>query len=177
MSNFSSPATIKSEYRTSSQSMNCIPTTPSQSHGNHESSHACVNNASNYVQSMQFLHHSPQGPQCSRSHQIAQFLPSSQIFELSTLNQMSQLPYTPTARNPKSQPPHLEETSRPSEETPFYVNPKQFDRILKRRVTRQRLQERLAHTPGSRRPYIHESRHKHAKRRPRGDQEDQEANS
>ena len=67
-----------------------------------------------------------------------------------------------------SEPPYLEEGSRPSEETPLYVNAKQFERMLKRRLTGQRLEERLGCTPGRRRPYCHESRHKHAIRRLRG---------
>ncbi len=55
-----------------------------------------------------------------------------------------------------------------TEESPVYVNAKQFDRILKRRMARQRLAEKAGYTPGIRKPRIHESRHKHAMRRPRG---------
>lgn len=144
--------------------MNRIPTVPSQRHSNHQSTDAYVN----YAQPTQFLYHAPQGPRFPPSHQTAQFQPSSQTPELSTWNQMPQLPYPPTARTPLPQPPCLEESSRPSEETPLYVNAKQFERILKRRVARQRLEERLRRTPGNRRSYLHESRHKHAIRRPRG---------
>ncbi|KAK0655412.1 CCAAT-binding transcription factor, subunit B, partial [Cercophora newfieldiana] len=53
------------------------------------------------------------------------------------------------------------------EEQPLYVNVKQFHRILKRRVVRQGLEERHQLLKG-RNPYRYESRHKHAKRRPRG---------
>jgi hypothetical protein len=47
-----------------------------------------------------------------------------------------------------------------------YVNPKQLHRILKRREARQKLIEEIG--PAVRGPYFNESRHNHAKTRPRG---------
>jgi len=54
------------------------------------------------------------------------------------------------------------------EEEPLYVNAKQYHRILKRRQARARL-ETDGRVPKERRKYLHESRHKHALNRQRGD--------
>ena len=73
-------------------------------------------------------------------------------------------PPMPQGQHPQS--PEL--VSGAVEESPLYVNAKQFHRILKRRVARQRLEEALRLTSKGRKPYLHESRHNHAMRRPRG---------
>lgn len=80
------------------------------------------------------------------------------------MNHGAPRPSVPPQQHPQS--PEL--VSGAVEESPLYVNAKQFHRILKRRVARQRLEEALRLTSKGRKPYLHESRHNHAMRRPRG---------
>jgi nuclear transcription factor Y alpha len=62
----------------------------------------------------------------------------------------------------QQQAPAEEIVAGGAEESPLYVNAKQFHRILKRRVARQKLEEQLRLTSKGRKPYLHESRHNHA---------------
>uniref|UniRef100_A0A914EEL0 Nuclear transcription factor Y subunit n=1 Tax=Acrobeloides nanus TaxID=290746 RepID=A0A914EEL0_9BILA len=56
----------------------------------------------------------------------------------------------------------------PEEEKPVYVNAKQYARIMKRREARRKL-EMEGRIPKERRKYLHESRHRHALNRARGE--------
>jgi len=81
------------------------------------------------------------------------------------LNQQFTLNFVPTAVTAPGhqQPPGLDEENN---KKPFYVNSKQFHRILKRRDDRQRLEEQCGYQ--GRRPFINKSRRNHAMKRPRG---------
>lgn len=81
-------------------------------------------------------------------------------------NSTTQASYFHTPESNLHIPSHSVVQPQPAEQ-PFYVNAKQYHRILKRRIARAKLEENLK-IARTRKPYLHESRHKHAMRRPRG---------
>ncbi|KAG8529798.1 uncharacterized protein KY384_005279 [Bacidia gigantensis] len=122
----------------------------------------------NYAGSYAWRNHFAQEPSLPPMQQATQYPPSGPPSQAPPSGWMAHPPYPPTATILHSELQSREEVSQVSDDTPVYVNAKQFNRKLKRRDARQRLNEFSGSMPRGRKPYMHESRHRHAARRPRG---------
>ncbi|KAJ3230775.1 Transcriptional activator [Chytriomyces hyalinus] len=127
------------------------------------------------IHSMQETHHEPsQYRQLSNPFDQQFFQRDShpqQLQQTDHIQQYQQHPqqqHSSPHRPQESEFPYKQSSIQNAEEQPMYVNAKQYHRILKRREARAALMAKMKPSSKTNAPYAHESRHKHAMRRPRG---------
>lgn len=108
---------------------------------------------------------------------IANFTAYQQVMQQQQQQQQQALFQQQVQQQQHQQPPQIPEATSAIDATqaaatrPTYVNAKQYRRILKRRDARRVLEEyyqRRRAAIAEKKPYMHESRHRHAMKRPRG---------
>lgn len=120
--------------------------------------------------------HHPQAPVPQPGQPAPMWMPPVQMYAAAAAAAVAvaQTDNSAVAGVPVGAPPQQQQTQT----RPTFVNAKQYRRILKRREARARLvdyyrqkkaERAAAEANGTaRKPYLHESRHRHAMKRPRG---------